>query len=357
MRPRPDLTAPRHRVRLPGLPLSVSTGSRRRRATACSLKKRRAFPITSPTGHPGRTGPRAGRKDASPTFKEESVQWLRFQLSTTSPRPTRRRTCSTSNTGLNKALTRLSSGFRINISGDDAAGLAVANRYRRTSRSSTRASATPTTVCPTLQIKDGALNNISTLLDRLATLATAGVFDVERRGDIAKSRLGGHDAPRGNRPRSGRRRPRPDAVGFSVFVSNDSGNQTIGGRRRPSARSTSTASPSTRSTWRTPANAQTALGEITAAHRTARRRAEPGRYAAEPPPVRDLAGAVAGGQQEGRREPHPRRQHRGGIGEPDPVQHPDPDRHRGAGAGEPVERLGARAAPVTTWRRVFRPAS
>ena len=32
--------------------------------------------------------------------------------------------------GLNKALTRLSSGLRINYAGDDAAGLAVANSYR-----------------------------------------------------------------------------------------------------------------------------------------------------------------------------------------------------------------------------------
>ena len=32
--------------------------------------------------------------------------------------------------GLNKALGRLSSGFRINNSGDDAAGMAVANTYR-----------------------------------------------------------------------------------------------------------------------------------------------------------------------------------------------------------------------------------
>ena len=32
--------------------------------------------------------------------------------------------------GLNKAINRLSSGFRINTAGDDAAGLAVANTYR-----------------------------------------------------------------------------------------------------------------------------------------------------------------------------------------------------------------------------------
>ena len=39
-------------------------------------------------------------------------------------------------------------------------------------------------------------------------------------------------------------------------------------------------------------------------------------------------GAVAEGQQAGRREPDPRRQHRGGIGEHDEVQHPDAERHR-----------------------------
>ena len=37
---------------------------------------------------------------------------------------------STTNIGLQKALQRLSSGYRINYSGDDAAGLAVANAYR-----------------------------------------------------------------------------------------------------------------------------------------------------------------------------------------------------------------------------------
>ena len=37
---------------------------------------------------------------------------------------------ATTNIGLQKALNRLSSGFRINKSGDDAAGLAVANSYR-----------------------------------------------------------------------------------------------------------------------------------------------------------------------------------------------------------------------------------
>ena len=34
------------------------------------------------------------------------------------------------NVGLQRTLARLSSGLRINSSGDDAAGLAVANKYR-----------------------------------------------------------------------------------------------------------------------------------------------------------------------------------------------------------------------------------
>ncbi len=74
--------------------------------------------------------------------------------------------------GLQKALTRLSSGFRINTAGDDAAGLAVANTYRNTQAVLNQGIRNANDGLSTLQIKDGALNNISTLLDRLSTLAT-----------------------------------------------------------------------------------------------------------------------------------------------------------------------------------------
>jgi len=73
---------------------------------------------------------------------------------------------------LNKALTRLSSGFRINFSGDDAAGLAVANAYRRDVTILNQGIRNANDGLSTLQIYDGAANNISTLLDRLATLST-----------------------------------------------------------------------------------------------------------------------------------------------------------------------------------------
>jgi flagellin len=76
------------------------------------------------------------------------------------------------NIGLRTALTRVSSGFRINSSGDDAAGLAVANAYRSGVAILNQGIRNANDGLSTLQIKDGALDNISKLLDRMATLAT-----------------------------------------------------------------------------------------------------------------------------------------------------------------------------------------
>ena len=76
------------------------------------------------------------------------------------------------NMGLNKALSRLSSGFRINQSGDDAAGLAVANTYRNDQAIMNQGIRNANDGLSKLQIKDSALANIATVLDRMATLAT-----------------------------------------------------------------------------------------------------------------------------------------------------------------------------------------
>jgi flagellin len=78
----------------------------------------------------------------------------------------------TTNIGLKQALTRVSSGFRINSSGDDAAGLAVANGYRSKVAVLTQGIRNANDGLSVLQIKDGALDNISKLFDRLATLAS-----------------------------------------------------------------------------------------------------------------------------------------------------------------------------------------
>jgi flagellin len=130
------------------------------------------------------------------------------------------------NIGLNKALSRLSSGFRINNAGDDAAGLAVANGYRSDVAILQQGVRNANDGMSKLQIMDGALNNISTLLDRLSTLATQAasgvttaaqgtILDQEATDLLAEidreAAIAGMDAD----------------SGFSVFVSNDTGNQTV----------------------------------------------------------------------------------------------------------------------------------
>jgi flagellin-like hook-associated protein FlgL len=71
-----------------------------------------------------------------------------------------------------QAIQQLSSGYRINRSGDDAAGLAVANQYRSTIAELQQGVLNASNGTSILQIVDGGLNNISTILDRLQTLAT-----------------------------------------------------------------------------------------------------------------------------------------------------------------------------------------
>lgn len=69
-------------------------------------------------------------------------------------------------------INQLSSGYRINSSADDAAGLAVANQYRGNTAELTQGVLNANNGIGSLQIVDGGLNNISDILDRLRTLAT-----------------------------------------------------------------------------------------------------------------------------------------------------------------------------------------
>ena len=134
---------------------------------------------------------------------------------------------NTTTVGLRLALERLSSGYRINKSGDDAAGLVVANTYRSDVAVLTQGIRNAGDGLSTLQIKDGALNNISTLLDRLSTLATQSasssatvdrtVLDSEFQDVLAEidreASVAGLDATQG----------------FSVFVSSNGADGIIGG--------------------------------------------------------------------------------------------------------------------------------
>jgi flagellin len=71
-----------------------------------------------------------------------------------------------------KTIEQLTSGYRINQSGDDAAGLAVANQYQSTIAELTQGVLNGNQGVNSLQIADGGLSNITTILQRLKTLAT-----------------------------------------------------------------------------------------------------------------------------------------------------------------------------------------
>jgi flagellin len=80
-------------------------------------------------------------------------------------------------------ISRLTSGYRINSSADDAAGLAVANALRGQRNELTQGVRNANDGVSQLQIIDGGLNNVSQILDRLRTLATqsaSGTFTGDR---------------------------------------------------------------------------------------------------------------------------------------------------------------------------------
>jgi flagellin len=81
------------------------------------------------------------------------------------------------NHGLQTTLARLSSGLRINSSADDAAGLAVANRFRMDNAGLQNGIRSANDAISRLQIEDGAMSNISSLLDRALTLASQAASD------------------------------------------------------------------------------------------------------------------------------------------------------------------------------------
>src|SRR6266850_4263910 len=66
--------------------------------------------------------------------------------------------------GLQNTLARLTSGLRINSSADDAAGLAVANRFRMDDAGLKTGIRSANDGISRLQIEDGAMSNISSLL-------------------------------------------------------------------------------------------------------------------------------------------------------------------------------------------------
>jgi flagellin len=76
-----------------------------------------------------------------------------------------------------RSIQKLSSGFRINRAGDDAAGLAIANKLRADGRSLGQAQKNASQASAMLQVIDGAAQTISGIMDRMKELATQANSD------------------------------------------------------------------------------------------------------------------------------------------------------------------------------------
>ena len=82
-----------------------------------------------------------------------------------------------SNFGLNKTLERLSSGLRINSAADDASGLAIAESLRADVAALNQAVRNANDGVSVVQVADGVLGEISSLLQRSVSLAEQAASD------------------------------------------------------------------------------------------------------------------------------------------------------------------------------------
>ena len=91
--------------------------------------------------------------------------------------------------GLQKSMSRLSSGLRITSASDDAAGLAISESLRAQVRSLQQASRNAGDGVSLLQTAEGALNEVSGVLIRMRELATQssnGTLTATQRGSLHK---------------------------------------------------------------------------------------------------------------------------------------------------------------------------
>ena len=77
-----------------------------------------------------------------------------------------------------KSTEKLSSGYRINRAGDDAAGLSISEKMRSQIRGLNKASNNAQNGISLIQTAEGALNEVHSILQRMNELATQGANDV-----------------------------------------------------------------------------------------------------------------------------------------------------------------------------------
>ncbi|MFD2170102.1 flagellin [Tumebacillus lipolyticus] len=93
---------------------------------------------------------------------------------------------SANNTNLQKSLEKLSSGYRINRAGDDAAGLAISEKMRGQISGLNMAVKNAQDGISLIQTSEGALNESHSILQRMRELATQAVNDTNTSNDREK---------------------------------------------------------------------------------------------------------------------------------------------------------------------------
>lgn len=90
------------------------------------------------------------------------------------------------NTASSKSMEKLSSGYRINRAGDDAAGLAISEKMRAQIRGLNQASRNAQDAISLVQTAEGALNETQAILQRMRELAVQSATDTNTAEDRAE---------------------------------------------------------------------------------------------------------------------------------------------------------------------------
>jgi len=115
-------------------------------------------------------------------FKEECLMIINHNLMAMNAH----RQLSINNTAGSKSLEKLSSGYRINRAGDDAAGLAISEKMRGQIRGLNQASRNAQDGISLIQTAEGALNETHSILQRMRELAVQAATDTNTDADRAK---------------------------------------------------------------------------------------------------------------------------------------------------------------------------
>lgn len=104
-------------------------------------------------------------------------------INTNIPALTAQRNLNKSQTALQTSMQRLSSGLRINSAKDDAAGLAISNRFQSQINGLNQASRNANDGISMAQTGEGALEEVTNALQRMRTLAVQSANDTNSAAD------------------------------------------------------------------------------------------------------------------------------------------------------------------------------